>query len=470
MRPLFLPILFLSLYCVDSLAQGQECVHQVTLVSDYDAAIGYHDGGNTADNNYGTASQLAAYALPSANQPVGLNVNRALLHFDLSSIPKDAEITSAQLDLFAYGPLGPYPGHTGSANNCFVEKVLAAWTEDNVTWNNQPPGSTLNRISVTGTTNPTLNYLNVNITAIIQDIFTSPNNYGIKLRLHAEEKTNILIFCSEDHPDSQRHPRLKVTYELCSVSIPVMMPIADNQVTCGDDPVTIFASGGETYSWYDAQTGGNLLFVGNPFVVQDLDESTAYYVSNTTANGESIRQKVMVSVYPKPELNCDFTELALLREQESYEVTVTKESPKYRYDFDFGDGTIYGTDRSTVTHTFLQEGDFMVSVIVTDSVGCRGECSSLVHVGEIFIPNIITVNEDDFNSTFTVYWKENDIYKKYLGEDQFLMHIYNRWGRTVFTTNRAVEGWTGENVAAGSYYYSITLGAIKYKGMVNVIK
>ena len=67
----------------------------VTLIASKDAAIGYHDGTNTANNNYGNAIQNAAYAIPSVAQSGGLNVNRALIDFNLSTIPVGATILSA---------------------------------------------------------------------------------------------------------------------------------------------------------------------------------------------------------------------------------------------------------------------------------------------------------------------------------------------------------------------------------------
>ena len=81
----------------------------VTLIASKDAAIGYHDGTNTANNNYGNAIQNAAYAIPSVAQSGGLNVNRALIDFNLSTIPVGATILSAKLNLYALGPFGSLP-------------------------------------------------------------------------------------------------------------------------------------------------------------------------------------------------------------------------------------------------------------------------------------------------------------------------------------------------------------------------
>jgi hypothetical protein len=195
------------------------CNKTDSLIADYDAAIGYHDGANTANNNYGTAQQNAAFAIPSTAVTGGLNVNRALLHFNLTSIPSNAVITNAELDLFAYGPVSSYPGHSGSANNALIERVTGNWTENTVTWNNQPTTTISNQVPLNGTTNPTLDYLNINVTSLIQDILLSQNNNGMMLKLASETASNLLYFCSKDHFDLSKHPKLRVSYACNSASV-----------------------------------------------------------------------------------------------------------------------------------------------------------------------------------------------------------------------------------------------------------
>lgn len=119
----------------------------VTLTCNKDAAIGYHDGASTANNNYGNATQNAAFAIPSSFSS-GLNVNRALIGFNLSTIPANASIISAALNLYALGPYGTLPGHTGSANSSYIRRVIQPWNEYTVTWNNQPSTTILNQVTL----------------------------------------------------------------------------------------------------------------------------------------------------------------------------------------------------------------------------------------------------------------------------------------------------------------------------------
>jgi len=198
------------------------CYGSVDLVSDYDAPIGFHDGANTAGNNYGTGWQNAGYMVPSAAQSWGNNGNRALIHFDLSTLPANSIINSAALDLFAYGPVGSFPGHMQSSANgnaSVLEIVTGPWAENTVTWNNQPGITPANAVNLAGTTNATLDYLGINVTTMMNAIYTSANNYGFMLKLQNEVSTNILIFCSEDHPTASKHPVLHLQYQYdCSQS------------------------------------------------------------------------------------------------------------------------------------------------------------------------------------------------------------------------------------------------------------
>lgn len=180
----------------------------ITVLSKKDAAIGYHDNYNTDDNNYGTAIQNAAYTISGSNG--GLNVNRALIDFDLTSIPKGSIITSANLNLYAIGQLGILNGHVGN-NNSVLQRITEDWKEDKVTWNAQPSTTNINQVSLPASNNSLEDYLNIDVTSLVQDLIDN-NNYGVLLKLENEIKTNALLFCSSNHPDINKHPKIEVCY------------------------------------------------------------------------------------------------------------------------------------------------------------------------------------------------------------------------------------------------------------------
>jgi hypothetical protein len=91
--------------------------------------------------------------------------------------------------------------------------------------------------------------------------------------------------------------------ELYTVGLPctaVPPPVAQNVVRCGTGTVTFTASGGTAYRWYDALSGGNLLFSGNPFVTASLSATTTFYVANVVNGSESARVAATATVNPLP--------------------------------------------------------------------------------------------------------------------------------------------------------------------------
>lgn len=191
------------------------CGGTFVLDPNKDASLGYHDNYNTANNNYGTAIQDAAYDIPGASG--GHNKNRALISFDVSTLPVNATLVSASLDLHATGPLGVLQGHTGNANAAYLQRVTSAWTEMGVTWNTQPTFTTTNQVTLPQSTSPTQDYLNINVTSLVQDMISNPSGSdGFLLQEVVESLTNALLFYSRDCGDSTKFPRLTVVMQ-CNV-------------------------------------------------------------------------------------------------------------------------------------------------------------------------------------------------------------------------------------------------------------
>ncbi|HOY31232.1 MAG TPA: M14 family zinc carboxypeptidase [Bacteroidales bacterium] len=59
------------------------------------------------------------------------------------------------------------------------------------------------------------------------------------------------------------------------------VPTATGASQCGPGSLELTASGSGTINWYDAPSGGNLLYSGNIFTTPVITNTTTYYVSNT---------------------------------------------------------------------------------------------------------------------------------------------------------------------------------------------
>lgn len=69
---------------------------------------------------------------------------------------------------------------------------------------------------------------------------------------------------------------------------------------CGAGPIVISAVASDTIYWYDAPTGGNLLFVGNTFSIPFLSVTTTYYAQTGNVCPTQTRTPVVAAIAPLP--------------------------------------------------------------------------------------------------------------------------------------------------------------------------
>ncbi len=146
----------------------------------------------------------------------------------------------------------------------------------------------------------------------------------------------------------------------------------------------------------------------------------------------------------------------------------------YSYLWNFGDGsaTAASTDENP-THIYNSEGDYQVTLKVTDDFGCENTLSKMVNVTvdhDLFLPSAFTPNYDGVNDVFRLKGSG------YLTAD---MMILDQWGQVMFRTDNASRGWDGTvkgNTAPnGTYSYIVRLkmtdGQNKVmKGNISLIK
>ena len=197
-------------------AQGKDCV------------VGFL----VPDNNYANAEHLPGYAWTQGGQ---LNVTRSLLAFDLAAIPEGASIVHAELSCF-FNPT--YIGYTHSGDNgLLIERITQPWQEDQATWNNQPAVSGAHVLSIPPSLSETQDYLDMNVTQLVQDMVNDPaNSFGFRFRLVTEEPYKFVLLASSDYPDSLRWPELHVTYSLPDAT--EERSKATNALGCWPNPAT----------------------------------------------------------------------------------------------------------------------------------------------------------------------------------------------------------------------------------------
>jgi len=158
---------------------------------------------------------LRAVAWTNSGSPTYI---RNLIYFDLSEIPEGAKVTSARLSLFnnddsiAIG--GPGHAKISGSNEGILQRVIESWDINTVNWNNQPNTTSADQISLPESNNEFQDYTDIDITTLIQYFVDNPSeNYGMLLRLTTEQHYRSLNFCSSDHADTSKHPKLEITFE-----------------------------------------------------------------------------------------------------------------------------------------------------------------------------------------------------------------------------------------------------------------
>ncbi len=84
-----------------------------------------------------------------------------------------------------------------------------------VTWNNQPITTTENEVFLSESSSSFQDYLNIDVTNLIEDMIADPtNSHGFLLKLLDEQHYRKMVFASSGHSNSNLHPKLEVCYSI----------------------------------------------------------------------------------------------------------------------------------------------------------------------------------------------------------------------------------------------------------------
>ncbi|MDX5347175.1 MAG: gliding motility-associated C-terminal domain-containing protein [Hymenobacteraceae bacterium] len=114
----------------------------------------------------------------------------------------------------------------------------------------------------------------------------------------------------------------------------------------------------------------------------------------------------------------------------------------------------------------------MYTVAVTTPSGCTftdsikvlvKEEQPIVKEAKVNIPNAFTPNNDGKNDYFVVENLEPGTYK---------LEVFNRWGKSVYSSDRYDNTWSAEGLSNDTYFYRIIVSETQqtYKGWVEVIR
>jgi hypothetical protein len=168
----------------------------------------------TADTRVAAQAPTSNYgkdAFVAVQRSAGSDCQRALIQFDLSSIPAGSTIDSATFSAyyFSYYTLSFDP--VGQVYDCY--QITSPWTETGVNWNNQPRYT--NSGGDIATMPSSYGWVTWNVKDIVQSWINGTPNYGLLLRDSGDPQATInkiALFFARECADSSYAPRLVINY------------------------------------------------------------------------------------------------------------------------------------------------------------------------------------------------------------------------------------------------------------------
>ena len=190
------------------------------------------------------------------------------------------------------------------------------------------------------------------------------------------------------------------------------------------------------------------------FTIQDIESGC---VSNDS---------IFVTVYPLRSI-FDFSESICYTSQDRAMENSSTLGDSYRW---FINGDLVSEEFDPV----LKFGEFNVEqdlssyevmlVVNNDLIGCSDTSTASVTLNTLlFIPNIITPNQDDENEMFEIQG---------ISQSCWTLRVLNRWGRIIYEKKDYQNDWNGGNLADGIYYYYLfnENREREFKGYLHIIR
>ncbi|MEO0898259.1 MAG: PKD domain-containing protein [Bacteroidota bacterium] len=135
--------------------------------------------------------------------------------------------------------------------------------------------------------------------------------------------------------------------------------------------------------------------------------------------------------------------------------------------WEFGDDAVNTTQNPN--HTYTDEGTYFVTLTVTSAEGCIGQVTKgpyIIFEPNLVVPNVFTPNGDGSNDAYQVI---------YDGKETFQYDIFDRWGRSIFTSNSSANTWDGMNnnggeAPEGVYFIVVKVGERIIKGNITLLR
>lgn len=235
-----------------------------------------------------------------------------------------------------------------------------------------------------------------------------------------------------------------------------------NKTICEGDSLFLNSSGGASYLW-SPSAGLSSAVVASPFAKPADTTIYTVVVQNETGCKDSATITINVGAAPEADAGPDKN----VAEGQSVQLSGNAVGNNLSYTWSPG---IFITDVHALQPVVNPANDVTYYLTVSSNDGCGvSEDSVRVHVFKtVIIPNAFSPNGDGINDTWNI--------KALNSYDDYELSVFNRYGRTVFTTKNYSKQWdgsfNGKLLPVGTYYYVLDLkqGLPKLKGFVVILR
>jgi gliding motility-associated-like protein len=226
--------------------------------------------------------------------------------------------------------------------------------------------------------------------------------------------------------------------------------ISGNTTVCeGNETILEANSGFVAYQWSN----------GSNEAITNVGVGT-YSVTVTDSLGcQATSEITVISSSPSAGISLN-SDVIITENQLSLQSTSTAGLfPINSWNWSFGDGNT--SDIENPSHSYSEAGNYMITLVITDELGCADTTSILiVVVGDIFIPNVVTPNSDNTNDIFLIQNLDITLPSKLI--------VLNRWGNVVFEIENYQNDWSPINLIDGVYFYQFDYTNKQYHGFFHV--
>lgn len=126
-----------------------------------------------------------------------------------------------------------------------------------------------------------------------------------------------------------------------------------------------------------------------------------------------------------------------------------------------------GADMGDGPQLALPEGEgdrsFLVCLAAYTTAGCGDTVCAVISTPtplQVHVPNAFSPNNDDINDQFHVALSGPPL-------QRYMLTIYDRWGRPLYSTTDPLVGWNGEDVPIGVYAWQLSLATEREERVLN---